>query len=295
MKIGYSSHNIALDISTNRSYRLNAYTDARMAKTLDLNIGSLYEVLRFNGKHGLGLFHPAAGFIPFATTHLNFDWVQAFAAHFVTAGNIIRQNDQRLFVYIPNLLINSPRETVLGASTRELLAYASMLDAMQLDLSHRIGISVGGVFGDKKKSMRRFITNFEALDPIIRRRLSIVNDRDYSVRDCMIVHDRTGLPVVFDHFWHLRNTGGEGMMDQFIKAQLTWNPTEHSHAVVLYLPEFGVAPRAKDPVSADVHTGDFVSFYQQVRGFDFDLLVLTERFEAGALKALALTQEMQGR
>ncbi|MCS7070376.1 MAG: hypothetical protein NZM00_02650, partial [Anaerolinea sp.] len=149
-------------------------------------------------------------------------------------------------------------------------------------------ISIGGVFGDKKKSMRRFIEHFNALDERIRRRLALINDDNYTVRECLRVHRETGLPVVFDYFWHKHNSGGDPFIDVFTQAQKTWTD-DTGCPVVVYMPTQGVDPQKSQPQADWLCAGEFIAFYQQVRGFAFDLLILTTQYEIAAQRALALT------
>jgi UV DNA damage endonuclease len=293
MRIGYTGYNSALDATTARAFRLNAYSDERMAKIFDLNLSSLFDILRYNAEHELGLFSLPQGFIPYAGSDvITLDWVSTFGAHLDTAGNLVRTGDHRLYIFIPNLIINSPRSTVITSSTAELQAYADLFDAMHLDLTHRIAISIGGVFGDKKKSMRRFVDNFTALDERIRRRLALINDDNYTVRECLRVHRETGLPVVFDHFWHETNSGGDPFIDMFVQAQKTW-ADEMGCPIVVYMPTQGVRMDERPPRADWLQAGEFIAFYQQVRGFAFDLLIETTQYEAAARRALELTGKLR--
>jgi UV DNA damage endonuclease len=59
------------------------------------------------------------------------------------------------------------------------------------------------VYGDRANALERFARNFERLTEAARRRLVVENDDAYfTVADCLWVHERTGLPVVFDHQHH---------------------------------------------------------------------------------------------
>ena len=59
--------------------------------------------------------------------------------------------------------------------------------------------------------MDRFCKNFERLSPSVQGRLTVENDDKasmYSVKDLMYIHERIGVPIVFDYHHHLFNTGG---------------------------------------------------------------------------------------
>jgi len=56
----------------------------------------------------------------------------------------------------------------------------------------------------------RFITNFQRLSESVQKRLTIENDDKssmYSVKDLMYVHEKIGIPIVFDYHHHQFCTG----------------------------------------------------------------------------------------
>ncbi len=57
-------------------------------------------------------------------------------------------------------------------SVKELRYHARVLDLMKLDTSAKIQIHLGGMYGDKAKSMRRFIKRFNELGERIQKRLT---------------------------------------------------------------------------------------------------------------------------
>ena len=54
--------------------------------------------------------------------------------------------------------------------------------------------------------MDRFCKNFEKLSPSVQGRLTVENDDKatsmYSVKDLMYIHERIGIPIVFDYHHH---------------------------------------------------------------------------------------------
>jgi UV DNA damage endonuclease len=66
------------------------------------------------------------------------------------------------------------------------------IDSMRLDRTAMIQVHVGGVYGDKMASMRRFVERFARLDPRVKARLVIENDdRRYSLSDCLAISVET--------------------------------------------------------------------------------------------------------
>jgi UV DNA damage endonuclease len=86
---------------------------------------------------------------------------------------------------------------------------------------------VGGVYGDKEKSMLKFIHRFNRLDQSIRRRLVLENDdKSYTLRDCLIIHAKTKTPVLFGSFHHEINSSGETLKQAFELFTKTWKKTD---------------------------------------------------------------------
>lgn len=82
---------------------------------------------------------------------------------------------------------------------------------------------VGGVYGDKEKSMRRFVERFEKLDEAVKGRLVVENDdRRFSLRDCLQISAEAAVPVLFDVFHHEVNNFGETIRESFGLFTKTW-------------------------------------------------------------------------
>ena len=75
---------------------------------------------------------------------------------------------------------------------------------------NKLNIHCNGVYGDKKSAMDRFCKNFEDYLQCAQGRLTVENDDKesmYSVKDLMYIHERIGIPIVFDYHHHKFCTG----------------------------------------------------------------------------------------
>jgi UV DNA damage endonuclease len=76
---------------------------------------------------------------------------------------------------------------------------------------NKLNIHCNGVYGDKISAMDRFCENFKKLSPSVQSRLTVENDDKesmYSVKDLMYIHEKIGIPIVFDYHHHKFQTGG---------------------------------------------------------------------------------------
>ncbi len=101
------------------------------------------------------------------------------------------------------IILNSPSEKLTETSVRDFQAQANMLDIMGLNSEAVIVTHVGGVYGDKEASMARFVEHFHALPEAAKRRLVLENDdKSYTSKDVLRIHEQTGIRCIFDHQHH---------------------------------------------------------------------------------------------
>ena len=73
-------------------------------------------------------------------------------------------------------VLNSLSESVVENAVDDLKYHAYFLDCLGMDESCKIVQHIGGVYGDKKQAINRFIVNYKRLDESIKKRLIIEND-----------------------------------------------------------------------------------------------------------------------
>jgi UV DNA damage endonuclease len=125
-----------------------------------------------------------------------------------------------------NVLV-SPSESVVEKTIADLELHGKVFDMMGLSLTHynKINIHCNGVYGDKKSAMDRFIKNFQRLSKSVQKRLTIENDDKasmYSVKDLMYIHEKIGIPIVFDYHHHTFCTGDLSEEQALKLAATTW-------------------------------------------------------------------------
>jgi UV DNA damage endonuclease len=256
-----------------------------MRATVQNNLRWLLETLQFNVDNDLLFFRITSDLIPFASHPVcTFPWQRDFRQDFRKIGRVIKEQKIRVAMHPDQFtLINSPDEEIFSRSVKELLYHAEVLDILGTDLTARIQIHVGGAYGNKEESMKRFIRRFRTLPVRIRKRLVIENDeRMYSVKDCIDIHQETGIPIVFDTLHHRCNTGRQSMIRAFTSAYSTWKRNDGS-PVVDYSSQDD--SKRKGAHARTINVRDFRSFLKRTQGFDFDIMCEIKDKENSALKA----------
>lgn len=289
MKIGYPCINLALDCSGSKTFRLKSYSEQRLTETVENNLGCLMRILEFNVKHRIAFFRISSDLIPFASHPINtYNWQQHFRDKFEEIGDFIKKNEMRISMHPDQFtLINSLKEDIFQRSVRELAYHAELLDLMQLDASAKIQIHVGGVYQDKKASMQRFAYRFSQIEDSIRTRLVIENDDTlFNLDDCLQINEETGVPVLLDVFHHRVNSTSATVSQALKLTQKTWSGKKHGVPMVDYSSQrLDGSPRAH---SESIDPADFLSFLEETKPVDFDVMLEIKDKEKSAVKAIAL-------
>ncbi|MFC1852798.1 UV DNA damage repair endonuclease UvsE [candidate division CSSED10-310 bacterium] len=292
MRIGYPCINRSIGCSANRSFRLKSYSEEKLIETVENNLDCLEVILRDNVDHSLLFFRISSDLVPFASHPVNtFPWHTHFQSKLRQIGTFIRENDIRISMHPDQFtLINSPKQNVHQRSVSELQYHARVLEAMDLDDQAKIQIHVGGIYGDKNRSKKRFVKRYKALDPFIRKRLVIENDdRCYHVQDCLDLHQDTGVPLLFDTFHHVVFNGGNtsSMAGIFRKVRKTWANNDGVPMVDYSSQQPGEKP-GKHAQTIDVE--NFLATVEALDDCDVDIMLEIKDKEKSARKAFSKLQ-----
>jgi len=286
MRIGYPCINTTIGCRSNRTFRLKSYSEERLKETVENNLGCLLKILRFNVRHNLLFFRITSDLVPFASHPIcRFNWQEHFREHFRSIGDFIQRNSLRVSMHPDQFtIINSVDSKVFENSVRDLAYHAQVLDLMELDTTAKVQIHIGGVYGNKEKSMKRFVERFEKLDECIRRRLVIENDdKHYTFDDCLQINEKARIPVLFDVFHHEINNCGKTTGTVFKLFTKTWRE-EDGLPMVDYSSQWENSLKGKHTKSIDLE--HFRSFLDETKPFDFDVMLEIKDKEKSALEAL---------
>ena len=235
MNLGYACINMTMQkqVSTNRTMMKRTFEAKGMDYVSDialLNSKDIIKILEWNRQHGIKLFRLSSSIIPWGN---NIDITQIkdykeIKSELKKAGDFAKFWDMRITCHPgPFVVLTSPKDNVVDNAISDLEMHGKLFDMMGLSKTpyNKINIHCNGVYGDKVTAMNRFCENFKKLSDSVRSRLTVENDDKasmYSVKDLMYIHNKIGIPVVFDYHHHQFCTGDMTEREALELASTTW-------------------------------------------------------------------------
>jgi len=220
-------------VSMNRTMMKRTFEAKGMDYVSDLallNSRDIIKVLEWNRQHGIKLFRLSSSIIPWGN---NIDITELkdykeIKSELKKAGDFAKFWDMRITCHPgPFVVLTSPKDNVVDNAISDLEMHGKLFDMMGLSKTpyNKINIHCNGVYGDKITAMNRFCENFKRLSSSVRSRLTVENDDKasmYSVKDLMYIHNKIGIPIVFDYHHHQFCTGDMTEQEALQLASTTW-------------------------------------------------------------------------
>ena len=297
MELGYACINMTLGsqkpkITTNRSMIKKTFKEKGIPYASELGIQNcrdLSEIIKWNHQNGINFFRLSSDLFPWASeynlTELpHYNRIKTLLAG---AGHLADKYNQRISSHPgPFNVLVSPREHVVENTITDLTINGEVFDLMGLSRTpyNKINIHCNGVYGDKISAMDRFCKNFERLPESVQTRLTVENDDKasmYSVKDLMYIHERIGIPIVFDYHHHQFCTGDLSEEEALNLAVSTWpkgiTPAVHYSESKALNENLKVKPQAHS---------DYIKKIPNTYGLDVDIMVEAKAKELTVLEHL---------
>ena len=286
MNLGYACINMTMGkkVTTNRNMVKRTF----QAKGLDyvselalLNARDIIKILEWNRMNGIKFFRLSSALIPWGD---NIDITQLkdykeIKFELKKAGDFAKYWGIRITSHPgPFNVLVSPKESVVEKTIADLELHGKVFDMMGLSKTpyNKINIHCNGVYGDKIAAMDRFCKNFKRLSNSVRSRLTIENDDKasmYSVCDLMYIHERIGIPIVFDYH-HYKFCSGVLSEDEALEvAASTW---PHGITPVVHYSE------SKEGSKPQAHS-DYIKELPNTYGINVDIMVEAKAKELAIL------------
>ena len=295
MNLGYACINMTLSeskpkISTNRSMVKKTFQQKGLEYAGELglqNARDLFHILKWNNERGIKLFRLSSAFFPWASEYKFEDLPQYLRIRTLLAGagQYAKSNGMRLTSHPgPFVVLTSPHKKVVDNAIVDLEIHGKIFDMMGLSQTpyNKINIHCNGVYGDKKSAMDRFCENFKRLSPSVQSRLTVENDDKatmYSVKDLMYIHEKIGIPIVFDYHHHKFQTGGLTEEQALSLAVSTW---PKGIKPIVHYSESKSLHENNDKLKPQAHS-DYIKKLPDTYGFDVDIMVEAKAKELAIL------------
>jgi UV DNA damage endonuclease len=282
INLGYACINMTIGkwATTNRSMIKRTFQSKGLDYVSELalaNAKDIIKILEWNRINGITLFRLSSAIVPWGD---DLDLTQLkdyneFKKALKTAGDFAKYHNMRINSHPgPFVVLTSPNETVVNNAIKDLELHAKIFDLMGLSKTpyNNINIHCNGVYGDKKSAMDRFCENFKRLSPSVQKRLTVENDDKasmYSVKDLMYIHNKIGIPIVFDYHHHQFCTGDLTEEAALKLAATTWpdgirQEVHYSESKALHENNTKEKPQAHS---------DYINALPNTYGLDLDVML----------------------
>lgn len=292
--LGYACINVTLNkqgVLTGRAMRKSTLEAKGLAHASSLalqNCKDLETILKWNLENGIYVFRMGSDILPWGNKVdvFKFPDIDEIRNVLARCGEYATKNAIRISTHPgPFNLLASPKEDVVVNTIKDLEMHALIFDFMNLSRTpyNKINIHVGATYGDKLTAAETWCKNFYRLSESVQSRLTIENDDKanmYSVVDLhKLIHDKTGIPIVFDYHHHTFNTGDLSSEEALKLAVSTWKdikPAVHySESKSLHESNTQINPRAHS---------DYIDNFIDTYGLDVDIMIEAKAKELALLR-----------
>lgn len=290
MSIGYACLTVGVH---NTGFKSCTIKNARYEKLLELiehNLTSLENIIDYNIENSINLFRISSDIIPFGSSVVNnIPWWDIFEERFQIIGEKIRKCNMRVSMHPGQYtVLNSPKDDVVKRAVEDLIYHNRFLDCLNAGRDSKIILHIGGVYGDKKSAIMRFMDNYKLLDENIKNRLVIENDdKSFNVRDVLEAGIQLNIPVVYDNLHNAANPCDNSSDDFWIQeCSKTWNISDGRQKVHYSQQN---PDKKKGSHSETIGINEFMEFYKRVGGENLDIMLEVKDKNISCIKCINST------
>lgn len=257
----------------------------KLERIAEENLANTLRLLKHNLAHDIRFYRFSSRLIPLLGHEMLADWdpIIRLSEPFAAIGAFVRKHGMRVGFHPDHYtVLSTPRTDVLDKSVADLDRHVQMLEQMGLDERAKLNVHIGGAYGDKARTMERFLRQFEALPPRIRNRMMLENDdKTFNAAETLAACEKLGVPMVLDIHHHAVNREGESLTDLWPRIAATWEGKGVPPKIHASSPKSERDPRSH----ADyLHVPDLVDFFRIAARITPELDVMIEaKMKDGAL------------
>lgn len=192
------------------------------------NVNALQRSIEWCARHEVGCFRITSDLFPLFT-HPKVGYTldhlpdsSLILSTFAEIKTLAKSKGIRLTLHPDQfVVINSPKADVVANSIKELEYHGVLAELIGVDV---INIHAGGVYGNKRAALERFVQNFSRLSDQVKSRLTVENDdKSYTPQDLLPICNELGIPFVYDVHHHRCRPDALSVVETTRLAQKTWN------------------------------------------------------------------------
>ncbi|EKN70113.1 putative UV damage endonuclease [Neobacillus bataviensis LMG 21833] len=301
IRFGYVANALGLwDASPSKALTFARYSalpkDERMEKlkaVTALNLHHTKRILHYNIAHEIKLYRFSSSLVPLAThPEVKWDFVTPFKNEWEELGQLIRQFRIRPSFH-PNqfTLFTSPRAEVTLNAVKDMEFHFKMLEAMNALERGIINIHIGGAYGDKETSLKRFHQNIKNLPSEIKTHMTLENDdKTYNVEETLVTCEKEKIPMILDYHHYMANQGEVNLSLFLQRIFNTWNTIPKVH---ISSPKSDQAYRSH----ADYVSLDFILPFLKIAkdlNQDFDIMIEAKQKNLSMLQLIEEIASIRG-
>jgi UV DNA damage endonuclease len=233
VRIGFVANSLSLwDASPSKTLTFKRFTalpeSERMDKLIEvtgLNLQHTKRIIYLLAAHEIEVHRLSSSLVPLAThPDVKWDFYSPFKQEWKELGELIRTFGIRASFH-PNqfTLFTSPKNNVTENAVENMHYHYKMLEYMGLEEESVINIHIGGSYGDKENTLKRFHENIKTLPSPIKSIMTLENDdKTYNVEETLEACQKEAIPMVLDIHHHKANLSSEPIEHYLEAIFQTW-------------------------------------------------------------------------
>lgn len=288
MSIGYACRTIGVTNSNLKSCILKNANHDNLVDLMNYNLKALETMIDYNIRSGIKLFRISSDVIPFGSNSINnIEWWILFKEQLYNIGKKIKDSGMRVSMHPGQYtVLNSIDEGVVQRAYKDLDYHAKFLDSLHVGTNHKIILHIGGVYGDKKQSIVRFMKNYKELNDPIKARLVIENDdKSYDIGDVLNIGKEIGIPVIFDVLHHAIHKNQHLEDDSYWINECFYTWKENDGVQKIHYSQQN-PNKKKGSHSNSIKIQEFLSFYYGLGRTDIDIMLEVKDKNLSTIKCI---------
>ncbi|KAB3526771.1 UV DNA damage repair endonuclease UvsE [Alkaliphilus serpentinus] len=254
------------------------------------NLDATRRILIYNRAHDIKVYRFTSKLVPLVTHDEVFDWdyIEPFRAQYKIIGDYIKEHNLRVSAHPDHFtVINTTEEGVLTSSIKDLEYHDNIFNAMGINpIDGKLVLHVGGTYGNKEKSIERFIQQFHRLNENIRNRIILENDdKSYTAKEVLWICKELNIPMVLDIHHHWCNNEGENLLDLLEDIFNTWTGQAYPPKIHASSPKCEKQPKAHADYIDTSFLMDFIQIAKEINR-NFDIMIEAKEKDRALFKVM---------